>query len=96
MITVGDFQSDWRKCNPIKKAQRSTGTANARGFSRGVGLRPTPKIPTAREKNLWYPGYNLYKSEGGGEVFLGLHGGGEGCCLTLQILTLDLISDQHL
>ena len=26
---------------------------------RGVGLRPTPKIPAAREKNLWYPGYNL-------------------------------------
>ena len=20
-----------------------------------VGLRPTPKIPAAREKNLWYP-----------------------------------------
>ena len=24
---------------------------------RCVGLRPTPKIPAAREKNLWYPGY---------------------------------------
>ena len=24
---------------------------------RGVGLRPTPKIPAAREKKLWYPGY---------------------------------------
>ena len=24
---------------------------------RRVGLRPTPKIPAAREKNLWYPGY---------------------------------------
>ena len=23
---------------------------------RRVGLRPTPKIPAAREKNLWYPG----------------------------------------
>ena len=23
-----------------------------------VVLRPTPKIPTAREKNLWYPGYH--------------------------------------
>jgi len=23
---------------------------------RCVGLRPTPKIPAAREKNLWYPG----------------------------------------
>ena len=25
---------------------------------RCVGLRPTPKIPTACEKNLWYPGYS--------------------------------------
>ena len=25
---------------------------------RRVGLRPTPKIPAAREKNLWYPGYS--------------------------------------
>ena len=24
---------------------------------RRVGLRPTPKLPAAREKNLWYPGY---------------------------------------
>ena len=24
---------------------------------RCVGLRPTPKIPAAREKNLWSPGY---------------------------------------
>ena len=24
--------------------------------TRGFGLRPTPKIPAAREKNLWYPG----------------------------------------
>ena len=24
---------------------------------RRVGLRPTPKIPASREKNLWYPGY---------------------------------------
>ena len=24
---------------------------------RCVGLPPTPKIPAAREKNLWYPGY---------------------------------------
>ena len=22
-------------------------------------IRPTPKIPAAREKNLWYPGYEL-------------------------------------
>ena len=22
-----------------------------------VGLQPTPKIPAARKKNLWYPGY---------------------------------------
>ena len=33
-------------------------TLGARDFSsrRRVGLRPTPKIPAAREKNLWYPG----------------------------------------
>ena len=34
---------------------------------RRVGLRPTPKIPAAREKNLWYPGYtsteiNIFKN----------------------------------
>ena len=29
----------------------------AKSFAaRGFGLRPTPKIPAAREKNLWYPG----------------------------------------
>ena len=26
-------------------------------FCQVVGLRPTTKIPTAREENLWYPGY---------------------------------------
>ena len=25
-------------------------------FSRGFGLRPTPKLHAAREKNFWYPG----------------------------------------
>ena len=25
---------------------------------RRVGLRPTPKLPAAREKNLWYLGYS--------------------------------------
>ena len=25
MITVGDFQSDWRKCNPIKKRKGQRG-----------------------------------------------------------------------
>ena len=57
MITVGDFQSDWRKCNPIKKAQRSTGTVKStapcqRFFSR---LRPsanTENSPRTREKPL--------------------------------------------
>ena len=28
-----------------------------------VGLRPTPKIPAAREKNLWYPGYRTQFSQ---------------------------------
>ena len=71
MMTVEDFQSDWRKCNLIKKVNgdgkkhRSVPevflvalllVASAYG-QRCVGLRPTPKIPTARKKNLWYPGY---------------------------------------
>ena len=35
-------------------------TLGARDYGRRcVGLRPTPKIPAAREKNLWYPGYNM-------------------------------------
>ena len=25
MITVGDFQSDWRKCNPIRKLKGQRG-----------------------------------------------------------------------
>ena len=29
----------------------------SRGFAaRGFGLRPTPKIPATRKKNLWHPG----------------------------------------
>ena len=71
MITVGDVQSDWRKCNPIKKLKvngdgkkhRSVPevflTASllvASAYGRScVSLRPTS--PTAREKNFWYPGY---------------------------------------
>ena len=31
--------------------------------ARGFGLRPTPEIPTARKKNLWYPGKPSYQSE---------------------------------
>ena len=27
-------------------------------------LRPTPKIPAAREKNLWYPGYSRWPQTG--------------------------------
>ena len=35
-------------------------TLGARDFAaRGFGLRQTPKIPTAREKNLSYPGYQM-------------------------------------
>ena len=49
MITVGDFQSDWRKCNPIKKLKGyATGTVEStapcqRFFSRlrRSGIRPT-------------------------------------------------------
>ena len=61
MITVGGFQSDWRKYNPTKKLKGQRGRyrapLRATGFSRGFGFRPTPKIPAAREKNLLYPGY---------------------------------------
>ena len=28
-----------------------------------IGLRPTPKIPAAREKNLWYPGYPAWETD---------------------------------
>ena len=41
-ITAGDVQSDWRKCNPIKRSTgsvKSTAPCHARDFSRG--LRPT-------------------------------------------------------
>ena len=32
----------------------------ASAYGRGcVRLRPTPKIPAARKKNLWYPGYRI-------------------------------------
>ena len=40
MITVGDFQSDWRKCNPIKKVKGQRGPlvgetrAKKTGYSR--------------------------------------------------------------
>ena len=35
-------------------------TLGARDFAaRGFGLRQTPKIPTAREKNLSYPEYQM-------------------------------------
>ena len=41
-ITAGDVQSDWRKCNPIKRSTgsvKSTAPCHARDFSRGFGLR---------------------------------------------------------
>ena len=38
----------------------------AKSFAaRGFGLRPTPKIPAASEKNPWYPGYGFSCSKGG-------------------------------
>ena len=60
MITVGDFQSDWRKCNPIKKRKgqrgRQKAPLRARGFSRGFaargfGLRPKMCWPSASTEN---------------------------------------------
>ena len=35
MITVGDFQSDWRKCNPIKKRKGQRGRLKAPLRARG-------------------------------------------------------------
>ena len=35
MITVGDFQSDWRKCNPIKKLKGQRGRLKAPLRARG-------------------------------------------------------------
>ena len=48
-----------RECIPVNKRVavalwRLVASAYGR---RCVGLRPTPKIPAAREKNLWHPGY---------------------------------------
>ena len=57
MITVGDFQGS--NVNGDGKKHRSVPEVfhAASAYGRGcVGPRPTPKIPTAREKNLWYPG----------------------------------------
>ena len=50
---------------PLNALSLKSGTLGARNFSCAVsgfaahdfGLRPTPKIPAAREKNVWYPGY---------------------------------------
>ena len=62
MITAGDFQSDWRKCNPIKKAQRSTGTVKStapcqRFFSRlrRSWLRPTAEDVSAFGQHRKFP-----------------------------------------
>ena len=60
MITVGDFQSDWRKCNPIKsskfngdgKRHRSVPEVFYRGFAaRSFGLRPKMCRPSATSEN---------------------------------------------
>ena len=43
---------------PARKVFLATSLLVASAYGRRcVGLRPTPKIPAAREKNLWYPGY---------------------------------------
>ena len=72
MITVGDWtligvnviRQKCPKVNGDGKKHRSVPevflaasplVASAYGRRR-VGLRPTPKLPAAREKNLWYPG----------------------------------------
>ena len=68
LIVLGAKQSKIRYCfSP--SINRNRDTLGARDFSRAVSdfcqvfivtrswLRPTRKIPAAREKNLWYPGY---------------------------------------
>ena len=50
------FQSDWRKCNPIKKLKGQRGRLKAllraRGFSRGFGLRLKMCRPSANTENF--------------------------------------------
>ena len=43
-------------CQVFIVTRASPLVASAYGRRR-VGLRPTPKLPAAREKNPWYPGY---------------------------------------
>ena len=54
MITVGDFQSDWRKCNPIKTAifkTRNGESGNGNG-ERGTGNGESLKWGIFKSGNL--------------------------------------------
>ena len=46
-------------CHVFIVTRASPFVASAYG-RRCVGLQPTPEIPAAREKNLWYPGWSLW------------------------------------
>ena len=59
---------------------------------RRVGLRPTPKIPAAREKNLWYPGWHTIEKACFFKFFFrGVSGGG----VREKTSTLTLTSIQY-
>ena len=55
MITFGDFQFDWRKCNPIKSSKVNGDGKKHRSvpevFSRGFGLRPKMCWPSANTES---------------------------------------------
>ena len=44
MITVGDFQSDWRKCNPIKKSSKVNGDGKKHRSVPEVFLAASPLV----------------------------------------------------
>ena len=46
VITVGDFQSDWRKCNPIKKRKGQRGRKKHRSVPE-VFLASSPLVVSA-------------------------------------------------
>ena len=52
MITVGDVQSDYFKCNRIKKAQSSTGTLNGIALYQKIIHTALPLVGLALAEDL--------------------------------------------
>ena len=50
MITVGDFQSDWRKCNPIKSSKVNGDGKKHRSVPE-VFVAASPLVPSANTEN---------------------------------------------